>query len=107
MNCLVFSLKYKAKHKDVKIRIEHHVINIINKHGFGKSLFRFFKIIGLIETLLIIIEPHFYVVDNGFRLDADPYSKLLRYSKTKISCEIESVKYFEELLKKDEDENYE
>jgi hypothetical protein len=107
MNCLVFSLKYKAKHKDVKIRIEHHVLNIINKHGVGKSLFRFFKIIGLIETLLIIIEPHFYVVENGFRLDAEPYSKLLRYTKTKIGGEKESVKCFEEMLKKDEDENYE
>jgi len=75
MNCLTFSIRYKREHVNVKIRMEHHLVNIIKKHGVEKALFRYFRCLGFADSIRIIFEPHFYIVDGDYRIDYDGYGQ--------------------------------
>lgn len=87
-NCLLFSIKYKSKHSNSKIRWENLFINIIRKHGICYSLFRYMRYLGLFQSLKIIFYPHFYVIDDKYRIDHDPNSNIGRYSKHLIDKKI-------------------
>ena len=87
-NCLFFSIKYKSKYPNSKIRFENLFINTIRKHGIGRSLFRYMKYTGFNQSLKFIFYPHFYIIDGKYRVDSDSNSNIGRYSKHLIDKKI-------------------
>ncbi len=81
-NCLTFSLKYKIKHSDSKIKIKSPLIfgifetsfNIKNIKIFLKYLKYYKQETGNLKT---IFYPHFYIEHNGFNIDSNKRTKIL------------------------------
>lgn len=99
MNCLIFSIIFKRKHKDFKVCIENHLINILKEYGFrniSKTLFRYMKFIGFVNSLRVIFEPHFYISDGVYRYDCVNNSKLPRYTKTVLNEPVHGYQYQED-----------
>lgn len=99
MNCLTFSVIFKKKHKNFKIHVENHLVNILKQYGVKnchKTLFRYLRYIGFVNSLRVIFEPHFYVSDGVYRYDCGKNSKLPRYTKTLLKEPVHGYQYEED-----------
>lgn len=95
-NCLFFSVKYRLSHRDSKIHIENHIINIIKEHGFRSSILRYMRYVGIIHSLMMLFLPHFYITEDGFRYDYECiYGKIERTAIDKFNYGYEFIEKFD------------
>ena len=85
-NCLTFSIKYKIKHPDAKIKFNCPTIFELFKPPYNVKLkILYFKyVIKNCKNILHISYPHFYIEHNEFVYD---YFSMLIKKKKKIKVE--------------------
>ena len=89
-NCLTFSIKYKIKHPDAKIKFNCPTIFELFKPPYNVKLkILYFKyVIKNCKNILHISYPHFYIEHNEFVYDYINTIDLSKSSNTEIqTCE--------------------